>query len=120
MSEPETEAPPPKAETALLEAESRLRRGLRYSHRTGLYVSLVVAIVNNPSWVLVTSSAGAQVYQGVLQPGAQMHFSDPASLTVRFGNASDVMVSVNGKPSAPPCQQDVCTVQFTRTSNTAG
>ena len=37
MSEPEKEAP-------VLEAESRLRRGIRYSHRTGLYASLVVAI----------------------------------------------------------------------------
>jgi len=37
VSEPEKEAPG-------LEAESRLRRGVRYSHRTGLYVSLVVAI----------------------------------------------------------------------------
>ena len=37
MSEPEKEAPG-------LEAESRLRRGMRYSHRTGLYASLVVAI----------------------------------------------------------------------------
>jgi uncharacterized integral membrane protein len=37
VSEPEKEAP-------ILEAESRLRRGIRYSHRTGLYASLVVAI----------------------------------------------------------------------------
>jgi uncharacterized integral membrane protein len=37
VSEPEKEAP-------VLEAESRLRRGIRYSHRTGLYASLVVAI----------------------------------------------------------------------------
>ncbi|HEX7144891.1 MAG TPA: LapA family protein [Gaiellaceae bacterium] len=37
MSEPEKEAP-------VLEAESRMRRGIRYSHRTGLYASLVVAI----------------------------------------------------------------------------
>jgi uncharacterized integral membrane protein len=41
VSEPETEAPP---EAPPLEAESRLQRGIRYSHRTGLYVSLVVAI----------------------------------------------------------------------------
>jgi uncharacterized integral membrane protein len=34
----------PEKETPGLEAESRLRRGVRYSHRTGLYVSLVVAI----------------------------------------------------------------------------
>jgi uncharacterized integral membrane protein len=37
VNEPETEAP-------LLEAETRLRRGIRYSHRTGLYAALVVAI----------------------------------------------------------------------------
>ena len=37
MSEPEKEAP-------TLEAETRFRRGIRYSHRTGLYASLVVAI----------------------------------------------------------------------------
>jgi uncharacterized integral membrane protein len=37
VSEPEKEAP-------VLEGESRLRRGVRYSHRTGLYVSLLVAV----------------------------------------------------------------------------
>ena len=37
MSEPETEA-------RGLEAESRFRRGMRYSHRTGLYVALGIAI----------------------------------------------------------------------------
>jgi uncharacterized integral membrane protein len=37
VSEPEKEAP-------ILEAETRLRRGIRYSHRTGLYAALVVAI----------------------------------------------------------------------------
>ena len=47
MSEPEQEAPTaeaPTPEAPTLEAESRFRRGLRYSHRTGLYASLVVAI----------------------------------------------------------------------------
>ena len=44
MSEPETEAPPPEPEAAPLEVESRFRRGIRYSHRTGLYASLIVAI----------------------------------------------------------------------------
>ena len=45
MSEPEQEAPR-ETETATPspESETRLRRGLRYSHRTGLYISLVIAI----------------------------------------------------------------------------
>ena len=42
MSEPEKEAPTTEAPTP--QTETRLRRGIRYSHRTGLYVSLVVAI----------------------------------------------------------------------------
>jgi uncharacterized integral membrane protein len=47
VSEPEQEAPiveagAPEAPTPAV--ETRLRRGIRYSHRTGLYVSLVVAI----------------------------------------------------------------------------
>jgi uncharacterized integral membrane protein len=37
VSEPETEAPG-------LEPESRFRRGVRYSHRTGLYVALAIAV----------------------------------------------------------------------------
>ena len=47
MSEPEQEAPSVEArapETPTPAVETRLRRGIRYSHRTGLYVSLVVAI----------------------------------------------------------------------------
>jgi uncharacterized integral membrane protein len=47
VSEPEQEAPTteePTPEAPTPAAETRFRRGLRYSHRTGLYVSLVVAI----------------------------------------------------------------------------
>ena len=39
MTEPEREAPHPE-----VEVESRFRRGVRYTHRTGLYASLVIAI----------------------------------------------------------------------------
>lgn len=47
MSEPEQEAPTVEArapEAPTPAVETRLRRGIRYSHRTGLYVALVVAI----------------------------------------------------------------------------
>jgi uncharacterized integral membrane protein len=47
VSEPEQEAPTVEArasEASIPAVETRLRRGIRYSHRTGLYVSLVVAI----------------------------------------------------------------------------
>jgi uncharacterized integral membrane protein len=48
VSEPEQEAPTPEPPTpeapTPVAAETRFRRGIRYSHRSGLYVSLVVAI----------------------------------------------------------------------------
>ncbi len=44
MSEPENRVSEPQKEAPILEVESRFRRGIRYSHRTGLYASFVVAI----------------------------------------------------------------------------
>lgn len=47
MSEPEQEGPTLEARTVEASTpatETRFRRGIRYSHQTGLYVSLVVAI----------------------------------------------------------------------------
>jgi uncharacterized integral membrane protein len=40
VSEPEQ----PEQETPAYVAESRLQRGVRYSHRTGLYLSLAIAL----------------------------------------------------------------------------
>jgi len=56
VSEPEQEAPTaeaPTPEAPTPEAETRFRRGLRYSHRTGLYVSLVVAIATTVFLILL-------------------------------------------------------------------
>ncbi len=54
MSEPEKEAP-------TLEAETRFRRGIRYSHRTGLYASLVVAIATIVFLILLIARNTRQV-----------------------------------------------------------
>ncbi len=83
-------------------------------------VQVRVQITGDRSWLLVTSSAGAAVYEGVLDSGAQMKFTDPSRLTVRFGNPLAVSVTVNGKQVGRPCPQSVCTVQFSPGSNQAG
>jgi uncharacterized integral membrane protein len=44
VSEPENRESEPEQQAPILEAESRFRRGIRYSHRTGLYASFIVAI----------------------------------------------------------------------------
>jgi uncharacterized integral membrane protein len=54
VSEPETEAP-------ILEAETRFRRGIRYSHRTGLYAALAVAIATVVFLVLLIARNTRQV-----------------------------------------------------------
>ncbi|MFL5737327.1 MAG: lipopolysaccharide assembly protein LapA domain-containing protein [Actinomycetota bacterium] len=54
MSEPETEAP-------VLEVESRLRRGIRHSHRAGLYAALVVAIATIVFLILLIARNTRQV-----------------------------------------------------------
>jgi uncharacterized integral membrane protein len=56
VSEPEQEqrAPIPQGET-------RLRRGIRYSHRTGLYVSLIVAIATVVFLILLIARNTRQV-----------------------------------------------------------
>jgi uncharacterized integral membrane protein len=64
VSEPEQEAPrvegrAPEAPTPA--AETRLRRGIRYSHRTGLYVSLVVAIATIVFLILLIARNTRQV-----------------------------------------------------------
>lgn len=72
------------------------------------------------SWVQATSSEGVEIYQGVLEAGQSKTFTDATSLTMRFGNAGGVTVSLNGQPAKRPCEESVCTVQFTPQSSTAG
>ena len=59
MSEPEKEAPTAGAPTP--QTETRLRRGIRYSHRTGLYVSLVVAIATIVFLILLIAQNTSRV-----------------------------------------------------------
>ena len=58
MSEPEREAPP---EAPSYTPESRWERGLRYSHRTGLYASLVVFLAAVVFLVLLIARNTRQV-----------------------------------------------------------
>ena len=53
--EPESPQPPPPEE------ESRLQRGLRYGHRTGLYVSLVFGIAAAVLLILLIARNTRQV-----------------------------------------------------------
>lgn len=79
-------------------------------------VNVTVRIAGQPSWVHVTASSGATVFQGILDPGASKAFHDPAQLSFVFGYAPAVDLIYNGKdvghPPAP-AGQDVANATFT-------
>ena len=60
-------------------------------------VSLRLQVTGAKSWVRVTNSAGAAVFQGVLEGGQAREFTDKAQLRVILGDAGAVRLTVNGK-----------------------
>jgi hypothetical protein len=84
-------------------------------------VTLRVRAIDGESWLLVTGSSGAQVYQGILTAGRTMDFRDGRALTVKFGNSRAVTLTLNGRDlGAPRCGSIVCSLQFAPNSATAG
>ncbi len=84
-------------------------------------VTLRVRATDGESWLLVTASSGAQVYEGILAAGRTMDFRDGRALTVKFGNSRAVTLTLNGRDlGAPRCGSIVCSLQFAPNSATAG
>ena len=76
-------------------------------------VTLRLRATGGSSWVSVTASHGAQLYQGILGDGDAREFKDARQLSVRFGNSPAVRVVQNGRDLGPPrCDTQVCTVAF--------
>jgi uncharacterized integral membrane protein len=61
VNEPEREAPAEAPEAPPYEPESRWARGRRYSHRPGLYVTLVIAIATIVFLILLVARNTRQV-----------------------------------------------------------
>jgi len=81
--------------------------------RTPLVVVVRLRATGGSSWVSVTGSDGAAKFAGILADGQAREFRDARELSVRFGNASAVRVTQNGKDvGSPRCGTQVCTVAF--------
>lgn len=61
--------------------------------------ALRVRVLGGDSWVLVTSG-GSKVFEGVLPDGTVRDFNDPATLSVKVGNAGAVSLICGGKDVA--------------------
>jgi cytoskeleton protein RodZ len=76
-------------------------------------IVLRLTATGGQSWVSVRSSAGAEIFQGVLTDGMAKEFRDSTRLSVRFGNSFAVRVNQNGRDTGTPqCPRGVCTVAF--------
>jgi cytoskeletal protein RodZ len=81
----------------------------------------VVVQATDRSWVQVTTNTGQELFQGLLQPGAQKSFSDKTRLKLVIGNAGGVDLTVNGTEiGAPGDEGQVARVQFTPEDPAAG
>ena len=66
-----------------------------YSSGTGVAVS--VSATRGKSWLFVSDSNGTTLYSGQVSNGQKLNFSATSLLSLKFGNAGAVDVSVNGK-----------------------
>ncbi len=73
------------------------------------------------SWVQVTTATGQELFQGLLQAGAEQSFTDKTRLRLVIGNAGGVTLVVNGTEiGAPGDRGQVARVQFTPEDPAAG
>lgn len=78
-------------------------------------VNLRLQVTQGSSWVRVMDGSGRSIFEGVLATGDIKEFSDPRSLTVRYGNASAITVVLNGQDRGSPessCGGTVCTERY--------
>ncbi|MDP9239483.1 MAG: helix-turn-helix domain-containing protein [Actinomycetota bacterium] len=78
-------------------------------------VNLRLRVVNGSTWVRVLNGSGRSIFEAVLQTGDTKDFSDPKSLTVRYGNSTAVTVELNGQDKGSPassCGGTVCTQRY--------
>ena len=52
-------------------------------------------------WVGISDNSGKQLYNGIVQAGKSMTWSEKQRVTVRIGNPSGVKLTVDGKNETP-------------------
>jgi len=78
-------------------------------------VNLRLRVVSGSSWVRVMDGSGQSIFEAVLNTGDTKDFSDPRSLTVKYGNSTAVVVVLNGQDRGSPtssCGGTVCTQRY--------
>ncbi|HTP17052.1 MAG TPA: DUF4115 domain-containing protein, partial [Streptosporangiaceae bacterium] len=61
-------------------------------------VVILLTVVSEACWADLTTAGGATIFQGILDPGASMTWTEPQVVSLRLGNPGAVTLTVNGKP----------------------
>jgi cytoskeleton protein RodZ len=83
-------------------------------------VTVLVAVIDESSWVRVVSAQGAELFQGTLVKGETRRFHDATALSLRLGNSPVVELTVNGTRIGRPCEASVCSVTYPIDHTSAG
>jgi Helix-turn-helix domain/Domain of unknown function (DUF4115) len=60
-------------------------------------VVIVLTAVSEACWADLTTPGGATIFQGTLDPGASMTWTEPQPVSLRIGNPGAVTLTINGK-----------------------
>ncbi len=52
-------------------------------------------------WVQLTTASGTQIYQGIINPGGSMNWTENQAVSLVLGNPAGVSLTVNGKNPVP-------------------
>lgn len=88
---------------------------------TAVVIGLTAA--SGSCWVNLTTSSGATIYQGILNPGATMSWTERQAVTLQLGNPQVVTLTIDGKTrslGADPVTLDLSPGSATATSATTG
>jgi cytoskeletal protein RodZ len=71
-------------------------------------------------WVDLTTSAGHQIYQGVVSAGSSMHWTERQAVSLMLGNPGGVSLTVNGKNPVPAGSTNPVTLSLGPGHTTSG
>jgi cytoskeletal protein RodZ len=71
-------------------------------------------------WVELTTSAGHQIYQGVVNAGSSMHWTERQAVNLMLGNPGGVSLTVNGRNPVPAGSTNPVTLSLGPGHTTSG
>jgi cytoskeletal protein RodZ len=82
------------------------------THTTGTPEAVIRVLAVQNCWVMLTDSAGKQLYQGVIQAGNAMTWREKHTVSMIIGNPMGITLTVNGKAQSSTHTTQVLTLSI--------